>query len=74
MICVFCFQGANPKPFCPDNPGEGCSYGLRHDYDSVEPKEKLKPVAKVDKQRCLLCDLHRRNPASATSECKHTYP
>lgn len=78
-ICVFCFQGStNPKPWCPDNPGEGCTYGMHHEFPGSEfaPKKQkaLQPVKKADKQVCTKCGVHAKNPASQTSECSHEYP
>jgi hypothetical protein len=78
-ICIFCFQGPdNPKPFCPDNPGEGCTYGSHHEYPgSIFSKMKPPPkviAKKVDKQICVKCLLHRKHPTSATNGCEHEYP
>ena len=75
-LCVFCFQPSNnPADYCKDNPGEGCTYGHHHEFRNgpyAKPKPKQQ-VKKVDKQLCLKCKLHSKNPASATSECVHEY-
>ena len=61
-ICIFCHTHRNDvKP--------KCSYDAAHEF----PEFKVKQVAKVDKSLCLICRLHKRNPSSATSECKHQY-
>jgi hypothetical protein len=74
-LCVFCGRDeSDTRPWCPDNPGKGCTYGLGHDYglgEGVKPKQAEK---KVDKQLCAKCGLHVRNPASATNGCVHEYP
>jgi hypothetical protein len=49
-----------------------CSYGLGHDFGEMEEKPK-QVHKKVDNNLCVHCGLHKRNPASATSECKHEY-
>lgn len=75
MICIFCFQGpSNPKAWCTENPGHGCTYGLHHEWPEAIPAEKPKQVKKADKQVCSKCSLHAKNPASASSECQHEYP
>jgi len=80
VICTFCFQGPNnPQPWCKDNPGDGCTYGLHHEFPGSEftpakIQKKPQPVKKADKQVCTKCGLHAKNPASAASECQHEYP
>lgn len=77
MICPFCFQGpSNPKPWCPDNPGHGCTYGLHHEFPEADKvaEEKPKAIKKADKQVCIKCNVHAKNPASATNGCQHEYP
>ncbi len=77
-LCIFCLQCKEAvKPFCKDNPGEGCTYGLRHDFGDGEFFHKPAPkvaVKKVDKQVCLKCSLHSKHPTSATNGCEHEYP
>ncbi len=77
--CIFCFQTSdNPKVFCLDNPGDGCTYGMHHEYPGeVFGKTKLPPKVtfkKVDKQVCLKCGVHSKNPVGATNGCEHEYP
>ncbi len=75
--CIFCFKApSNTTPFCPVNPGHGCTYGMHHEFpEGAEAKaEKPKPTKKIDKQVCTKCGLHARNPVSATNGCPHEYP
>ncbi len=74
--CIFCLKSpSNATPFCPDNPGEGCTYGMRHDYGAGEvEKAKLQPKKAPDKQLCVKCGLHAKNPASTGNGCTHEYP
>lgn len=79
-ICTFCFQGSNnPKPWCSENPGEGCTYGMHHEFPGSEfapakQKERKPQVKKVDKQVCTKCQVHAKNPTSQTNGCEHEYP
>lgn len=77
MICIFCFRSdSNPIPWCVDNPGRGCQYGLAHEYHpSPEDAVVLKTVEKKPaKNLCVKCGLHPRNPVSAQNGCAHEYP
>lgn len=72
-ICIFCFRAKNdPIPWVLDNPGNGCQYGLAHEY-LVEEKSKQQSK-KPSKSLCIKCNLHPNNPASKTNECLHEYP
>jgi hypothetical protein len=75
-LCIHCLKHeGNKTPWCPDNPGHGCTYGLGHEYASSKTSETAKPkqIAKRDKQLCTKCGLHAKNPASASSGCAHEY-
>jgi hypothetical protein len=74
-VCTFCLRHESRlEPFCPENPGHGCTYGLHHEYP-IDPNEKPKAAGKKpDKSICTKCSLHMRNPASATNGCVHEYP
>ena len=73
-LCIYCLRhDSDKRPWCPDNPGNGCTYGLGHEYPEAE-KPKQQTPKKVDKQLCTKCGLHVRNPASATNGCAHEYP
>jgi hypothetical protein len=75
QVCIFCFKSpSNPTPWCPTNPGNGCTYGLGHEYPLNESEKPKQPPKKPDKQLCLKCGLHAKNPASATNGCSHEYP
>jgi hypothetical protein len=80
MICIFCNKApGDPTPWCTDNPGEGCTYGMHHEFPGSEFDPKVKkpakqPVKKADKQVCVKCNLHAKNPASASNGCVHEYP
>jgi hypothetical protein len=72
--CIFCLRHrSDPTPHCPNNPGQGCTYGLGHEY-GPSLDDKPKQVARVDKKLCTKCGLHQKNPASASSDCAHEYP
>jgi hypothetical protein len=74
QICIFCLKSpSDPTPWCRDNPGAGCTYGLGHEYPVAEI-EKPKFEKKPDKKLCVKCGLHLKNPASATNGCSHEYP
>ena len=67
-VCIFCLR-------CRGNlvGVETCSYGLRHEFP--EPVQSTVEIPKrVDKQLCVKCGVHRKNPKSATSGCDHEYP
>lgn len=80
IICTFCLKDPNDStPWCKDNPGEGCSYGLRHEFEGSEFDPKIKKptkqsVKKADKQVCVKCNVHARNPMSQSNGCAHEYP
>lgn len=61
-VCIFCF---NRPPA-----GLTCTYGSTHEYAKMD---KPKQIAKKDLQRCIKCDLHKNNPKSINSECRHEY-
>jgi hypothetical protein len=72
MICLFCLKHeGDATPWCKDNPGRGCTYGLDHEFP--EPLEPKKQEPKKDKKLCIKCGLHPKNPASATNGCAHEY-
>lgn len=76
-VCVFCLQyKGTAKPYCKDNPGEGCTYGFYHEFDGEEfrPKVVKKAVKAIDKQVCTFCGIHVKNPQSASNGCSHQYP
>jgi hypothetical protein len=89
-LCIFCLRvEGDPRTWCPPNdlglPNLGCTYGGAHEFPCgvcghlmckvhVPGVEKPKQQKKIDKQVCTKCSLHARNPASASSECKHEYP
>jgi hypothetical protein len=74
-LCLYCLKSeGDQSPWCPNNPGAGCQYGLGHEYPPSEDTKPKQPVRKVDKQLCTKCGLHIRNPASATNGCAHEYP
>lgn len=73
-LCIFCMRPDGCPPYCTDNPGKGCTYGLGHEFpDGEETKPKQQPK-KIDKNVCTKCGLHARNPASVTNGCAHDYP
>jgi hypothetical protein len=75
-ICIFCLRhDSRTEPFCPDNPGRGCTYGFACErVESKEEKAVKQPAKKIDKQVCLVCGTHSRNPTSLTNGCTHQYP
>ena len=77
QVCIFCYKHeSRTDPYCPTNPGFGCTYGMHHDYgqgDAVKVKQQAQGK-KPDKQLCTKCGLHAKNPAGATNGCEHTYP
>ncbi len=75
QLCIYCFKHQGDKtPWCPDNPGNGCTYGLGHEYPVTEAEKPKQPPRKTDKNLCAKCGLHIKNPASASSDCAHEYP
>ena len=76
MICIFCLQSPNNhKPWCKENPGRGCTYGFACEYEGEETKPKSPPPQpKINKQMCVKCGLHQKNPLSSTNGCTHQYP
>jgi hypothetical protein len=72
-LCIFCLQlDTQSTPWCPSNPGKGCTYGLGHEYvgDDVVASP---PSPKVDKKLCTKCGRHPKNPAASTNGCEHEY-
>jgi len=43
-------------------------------YCALYHKVNIQPVKKKDTNLCLVCNLHRRNPAGKTNNCEHKYP
>jgi ribosomal protein L40E len=75
QFCIHCLRHASDtRPWCPDNPGSGCTYGLGHEYPLTEEAKPKQPPRKQDKQLCMKCGLHVRNPTSAQNGCTHEYP
>lgn len=70
-ICIFCLRQPGDQPWCPDNPGHGCTYGCGHEYPTIE--KPATPPKRVDVNRCTKCDLHRKNPLSQSNGCAHDY-
>ncbi len=56
------------------NSGALCSYGFSHEFGSNQAERLKQPAPKQSKDICLLCSLHKRNPAMKTSDCQHQYP
>jgi len=72
--CIFCLQYQGiAQPFCKDNPGKGCTYGFHHSFDEPTVAPIQKQTKKVDKQVCLKCNMHIKNPNSNTNGCAHVY-
>jgi len=75
LLCIYCLRSeSNKTPWCPDNPGKGCTYGLGCEYPITEADKPKQPAPKIDKNVCTKCRLHTRNPVSATNGCAHEYP
>lgn len=73
QLCIHCLKHeSNKTPWCPENPGHGCTYGFAHEYPSSE-SAKPKQIAKKDTKLCTKCGLHAKNPASVSSGCAHEY-
>lgn len=74
MICTFCFQPPdNPKVWCVDNPGHGCTYGMHHEFPEEIKEIPQPPVKKTDKKLCTQCGLHPKNPLAASNGCQHVF-
>ena len=74
-ICIFCFRSAGAaRPWCSENPGNGCTYGLGHEFPPGPADKPKATPRKVDRQLCTLCGVHAKNPASEASTCAHEYP
>lgn len=73
-VCIFCLRCRGNLDLTSITTSKtGCTYGLGHEFP--EPVHvPMKTVKKIDKQLCTRCGLHRKNPASARSECEHEYP
>lgn len=48
-----------------------CTYGALHSFHLDEKPKEQKKV--VDKQLCLVCGKHPKNPAYATNGCQHKH-
>jgi len=72
-VCIHCLKHrSDSSPWVKNNPGAGCTYGLAHEYPAPDrPKPQPK---KIDKNLCIKCGLHAKNPASASGSCAHEYP
>lgn len=64
-VCIFCLTHESRNI-------AWCSYGMKHEYP--EPEKPKKQAAKVDRNLCIKCGLHTKNPASLASGCAHEYP
>lgn len=66
-MCIFCREHRR------DVEGKPCaSYLASHEFRSAPPAPTQSK--RLDLNLCTKCKLHKKNPASATSDCKHTYP
>ncbi len=89
-LCALCLKTESDKtPWCKDNPGEGCTYGMHHEYKCIlcdqwavrgkafcenhASGEKPVQQKKPDKKLCKKCGLHPKNPVSVTNGCEHDY-
>ena len=76
-VCIFCLKHpSDTSPWCAGNPGEGCQYGMHHEYPDGEyakAKPKQQPK-KPDSKLCTKCGLHPKNPLSQSNGCSHDYP
>jgi hypothetical protein len=71
--CVFCLKHrGDPTPWVADNPGDGCTYGMKHEFP--EPEKPKQQAPKRDASLCTKCGLHAKNPASQKNGCEHEYP
>jgi hypothetical protein len=61
-VCVFCLTH--------EMRGAACTYLMPHEYPA-RPKATAAP--RVDRQLCVKCGLHPKNPAGAASACAHEY-
>ncbi len=70
-LCFFCLRDANDeRVWCQDNPGEGCTYGMRHEFPEEEKPKQV--VVKMDRKICLKCGMHPKNPKAVG--CEHEFP
>jgi hypothetical protein len=73
-ICIFCVRHQScTVPWCPDNPGRGCTYGYGHEYPLPQQKTKQTVAKKLDAKLCTPCGLHPKNPKSDMNGCTHVY-
>jgi ribosomal protein L40E len=42
--------------------------------DDVRPIHNARQGKKIDKQVCLKCNMHVKNPIGASNGCTHEYP
>ena len=66
-VCLFCREQRA------DVEGKPCaSFQGSHEFRGAPPA----PVQskRLDLNLCTKCKLHKKNPASATSDCEHLYP
>jgi len=74
QVCIMCLRhSSRTESFVPGNPGLGCTYGWRHEYEE-KVKQAPSPKSKiVDKKLCHKCGLHPKNPAFMTNNCEHLF-
>jgi hypothetical protein len=64
-ICIVCLtHRENATPYC--------LYGIDH-HEYIGPNKPVQPPKKRDINRCLKCDLHKRNPNYGISDCEHRH-
>jgi hypothetical protein len=67
-VCVFC------RCHRQDVAGQPCaSFQAAHEFRAAPPAPPVQ-TKRLDLNLCTKCKLHKKNPASATSDCQHTYP
>lgn len=67
VCCLFCLTC---RGNIPDPKGQTCTYGFGHEFPTAPAqKQERKP----DLNRCTKCNLHPKNPLSATNGCAHDY-
>lgn len=72
-VCIFCMRTAPVTvPYCNDNPGKGCTYGMQHEF-LVPLKPAIDNVQKRDAKLCLKCNLHPKNPTFNEKGCDHEF-
>ena len=75
QVCIYCLRDeSRVEPFCPTNPGKGCTYGGPHEYPLVVDTLKVPVMKKLDKKLCTKCGVHQKNPLAVTNGCSHEFP